>query len=217
MTDAIEIEHHEEPSEVLEPLPQFSLLKVLAVAVAFTVLGFGIGYLVATRDAEPSAVDLGFTRDMIDHHDQAVRMALTTLTKPDIDTGVRNFATEVLLFQRWELGIMDTYLAQWHQQRGDLDRVAMQWMDMGTPVAAMPGMATTTQLEELKAARGADADRLFLTLMREHHRGGVHMSQFAAEHASDGDVRALATRLAAYQQVEVNEYTMLVRHLGLEP
>jgi uncharacterized protein (DUF305 family) len=153
---------------------------------------------------------------MIDHHDQAVRMALTTLTKPDIDTGVRNFATEVLLFQRWELGIMDTYLAEWHQQRGDLERVSMQWMDMGTPVAAMPGMATTTQLEQLKSAHGTDADRLFLTLMREHHRGGVHMSQFAAEHGSVRDVRALATRLAAYQQVEVNEYTMLMWHLGLE-
>lgn len=204
------------PREVLEPLPQFSLKKVLAVAVAFAVLGFGIGYLVATREEEPTAVDLGFTRDMIDHHDQAVRMAMFVLTKPDIDTGVRNFATEVLLFQRWELGIMDTFLDQWNQQRGDLERVSMQWMDMGTPVASMPGMASTTQLDELKSAGGSDADRLFLTLMREHHRGGAHMSEYAAEHASDSQVRELATRMALYQTVEANEYTGLMRHLGFD-
>ena len=202
--------------EALEPLPQFSLKKVLAIAVAFTVLGFGIGFLVAARNEEPSSIDLGFTRDMIDHHDQAVRMALVVLNKPDIDGGVRNFATEVLLFQRWELGIMDTYLANWNQQRGDLERVSMQWMDMGTPVVAMPGMATAAQLEKLKGAGGPDADRLFLTMMREHHRGGVHMSQYAAAHASDGEVRELATRMAKYQQVEVNEYSMLMRRLGFD-
>jgi uncharacterized protein (DUF305 family) len=214
MTDLTDMGRVDE--EQLEPLPQFGVKKILAVAVAFLVLGFGIGYLVATREAEPSAVDLGFTRDMIDHHDQAVRMALTTLRKPDIDSGVRNFATEVLIFQRWELGIMDTYLAEWHQQRGDLERVAMQWMDMGAPVADMPGMATTDRLAELESATGKDADRLFLTLLREHHRGGIHMSQYAAEHASDSDVRALASRMANYQQVEVNEYTMLMRRLGFE-
>ena len=124
-------------------------------------------------------VDVGFTRDMVDHHDQAVRMA-------------------------------------WHQQRGDLERTSMQWMDMGTPVAAMPGMATAAELENLKGAGGADADRLFLTMMREHHRGGVHMSLYAAAHASDGDVRELATRMAKCQQVEVNEYSMLMRRLGLD-
>ena len=202
--------------EMLEPLPQFSLSKVLPITVAFTVLGFGIGFLVAARNEAPSSIDMGFTRDMVDHHDQALRMALVVLNKPDIDGGARNFATEVLLFLRWELGIMDTYLANRHQQRGELERTSMQWMDMRTPVAAMPGMATAAQLEILKGADGADADRLFLTMMREHHRGGVHMSQYAAAHASDGDVRETATRMAKYQQVELNEYSMLMRRLGLD-
>ena len=192
-TDVVDVNR-----EMLEPLPQFSLSKVLPITVAFTVLGFGIGFLVAARNEAPSSIDMGFTRDMVDHHDQALRMALVVLNKPDIDGGARNFATEVLLFLRWELGIMDTYLANRHQQRGELERTSMQWMDMGTPVAAMPGMATAAQLEILKGADGADADRLFLTMMREHHRGGVHMSQYAAAHASDGDVRELATRMAQY-------------------
>ena len=92
----------------------------------------------------------------------------------------------------------------------------MQWMDMGSPVSAMPGMASEVQLDELRDAEGADADRLFLTLMREHHRGGAHMSLNAAANASDGDVRSLARRMATYQQVEVNEYTILMRYLGFE-
>lgn len=37
-------------------------------------------------------------------------------------------------------------------------------------------MATPAQLDQMRSARGTDADRLFLTLMIAHHRGGVAMA-----------------------------------------
>ena len=43
-TDVVDVNR-----ETLEPLPQFSLKQVLAITMAFTVLGFGIGFLVAAR------------------------------------------------------------------------------------------------------------------------------------------------------------------------
>ena len=98
----------------------------------------------------------------------------------DPEVGDLDPTTEVLLFQRWELGIMDTFLDQWNQQRGDLERVSMQWMDMGTPVSAMPGMASTTQLDELKSAGGSDADRLFLPAhRRKAHRPPARRKPFS--------------------------------------
>ena len=150
----------------------------------------------------------------------------TTLTAPpgviplriaaDIDVSVRMAATEVLIFQRWEIGIMDTYLAGWNEPRGDLDRSAMNWMEMNSPVGSMPGMQTEASMEALRAAEGRSTDLLFLSMMREHHRGGVHMGEYAAKHASDSGVRDLAGRMARYQQVEANEYSALLQRLGLE-
>ena len=47
--------------------------------------------------------------------------------------------------------------------------------DPGAGHGSMPGMLSETQLEQLRAARGAEFDRLFLTLMIQHHRGAVTM------------------------------------------
>jgi uncharacterized protein (DUF305 family) len=87
---------------------------------------------------------------------------------------------------------------------------------MGTSVADMPGMQTDEALDELAAASGREADRLFFTMMREHHIGGVHMAEYAAEHAGSSRVRELASRMARFQTTEVAEYTMLMRQMGLE-
>jgi uncharacterized protein (DUF305 family) len=197
-------------------LRRFSLLQLVSAIVAAAILGGGIGYFVGTADRRPNAVDVGFTRDMIDHHDQAVQMALAALAKPDINRTVRTFATEVLIFQRWELGLLDARLERWGRTRGEPERTTMTWMSMPTPLATMPGMASTEQLDALRAATGRDADQLFLTLMREHHRGGFHMAEYASTHASDSTLRDLAGRMAKYQRVEANEYTLLMRSLGFE-
>lgn len=61
-----------------------------------------------------------------------------------------------------------------------------------------------------------DADALFLELMAEHHRGGIHMADYAADNASDPGARALAARMARNQAIEVNEYARTAERLGLD-
>jgi uncharacterized protein (DUF305 family) len=39
----------------------------------------------------------------------------------------------------------------------------------------MPGMLSEDQMRELDAARGAEFDRRFLSLMIQHHRGAIQM------------------------------------------
>jgi uncharacterized protein (DUF305 family) len=70
----------------------------------------------------------------------------------------------------------------------------------------MPGLATRDELRQLRDARGAAADALFLELMSEHHRGGVHMADYAYRNASTASVRELAQRMAYVQATEVNEF-----------
>jgi uncharacterized protein (DUF305 family) len=191
--------------------------SAIALIVALGFLAGAIGYLVGVRSSETptSAVDIGFLVDMSEHHDQAVRMALMELAHGQ-DPTVRGFAQDVLLFQRSELGAMGVLLDEQGAVRPDLDpdRSAMAWMDMATPSGAMPGMATEEQLARLDAARGLDADRLFLELMSAHHEGGLHMAEYAADHGSDPRVRALAARMAKYQEIEVREYKVQSERLG---
>lgn len=194
--------------------PRYSALQLLVAALACTLLGVGATTFLQRRAAAPNAVDIGFAHDMIDHHDQAVLMALKLSGKEGIDPIVAKFADEVIIFQRWELGQLDSELQNWGEIRGDLDRTAMAWMGMGSAVAAMPGMQSEEALARLDAATGLEASRLFLTMMGEHHLGGVHMADYAAQHGSDPQIRELAARMARNQRVEAKEYEAQLRRLA---
>ena len=187
---------------------------VALLAVAFMTGAFG--YLLGTRGAAtPSnAVDVGFLQDMSDHHDQAVTMALSTYHRTN-DPVVRGFAQDVLLFQRYELGLMSAYLEDHNAilPEYDEDRLTMAWMGMSLPLRDMTGMASVEDLDALGQATGADLDRMFLELMSAHHVGGAHMSSYAAERAADHKVRALAERMAKYQAIEVAEYRRYLERL----
>jgi uncharacterized protein (DUF305 family) len=73
----------------------------------------------------------------------------------------------------------------------------------------MPGMATRAELSALGDAKGADAERLFLKLMIEHHEAGIEMAAYAANHAGEQAVRRLAHSMATAQEAE----TRLLRDL----
>ena len=84
-------------------------IVVLVAAIAF--LAGAVGYLVGGRTSGPpdSDVDTGFLQDMIVHHEQAVTMASLSAATAS-DEVVRHMAREVLIGQRYEIGVMDAYL-----------------------------------------------------------------------------------------------------------
>jgi uncharacterized protein (DUF305 family) len=193
------------------PLWWVALIGSFAFVVG--AVGYAIGVRSSESDDQLSAVDVGFLQDMFDHHDQAIRLSLLELADGS-DATARHFAQEVIIFQRREIGIMEQLLDQGGHGRGGTDRLVMTWMGEPTPLRQMPGLATEAQLDALETASGADADRLFLQLMRAHHEGGIHMAQFAASSGSNQRVRDLAARMAEYQRIEVNEYDQLMQRLG---
>lgn len=194
-----------------------SLLWWVALGAALLFLIGAVGFLVGARETgsadDLSATDVGFLQDMADHHDQAVELSLLELANGQ-DPTARHFAQETIIFQRREIGIMETLLEIGNEPRGEIPRDVMSWMNMTLPLADMPGMASEAELDELASASGAEADELFLSLMREHHQGGIHMADWAAQFGENGRVRRLAAQIAEYQRIEVNEYTMLMERLG---
>ncbi|MGZ4681946.1 MAG: DUF305 domain-containing protein [Acidimicrobiales bacterium] len=199
-----------EPAPDVDERPRRSwLVRGVVAVLAFSFLGGAVGYAVGVhQDETPSnAVDVGFLTDMSDHHDQAVTMALSTYNRTT-DPTIRSFAQDVLIFQRYELGLMSAYLADRGAVRPDYDadRPAMAWMGHTMTAGTMTGMATDDQLAALAAATGPDLDLMFLDLMTAHHQGGIEMADFAAAHAADPRVRTLAERMASVQTSEVQEF-----------
>lgn len=190
--------------------------QTLAGVLALCFLAGAVGYLVGTRQSPvpTSEVDVGFLADMSDHHDQAVAMALCTVSRAK-DPVVQSMAAEVLVFQNLDLARMASLLEQMRVERPPMEgRTAMDWMGMGTPVASMPGMASPDELRALCSTDDRDLDRRFLTLMRAHHVGGIHMAEYAADRAANPSVRSLAAAMARNQSIEVKEYTSLLGRLG---
>jgi uncharacterized protein (DUF305 family) len=187
---------------------------LLGLAVAWLV--GALGYFIGVRTSEPAfgSVDRGFVVDMSDHHDQAILLAQHELENGS-DPVALDFAREVLLLQRSELGEMAMLMAQNGVARPDLslERPTMGWMGMSSTLGTMPGWVAADDVEALRTASGTEADLLFLRLMQQHHAGGAHMSEYAAEQADSPELRALAARMARNQRIEIGEYQTVIDRL----
>jgi uncharacterized protein (DUF305 family) len=69
----------------------------------------------------------------------------------------------------------------------------------------MPGLASDADINRLLASSGAAADKLFVDLMVVHHQGGLHMAQYALQHANEIEVRRFAYAMITGQTDEINE------------
>ena len=77
----------------------------------------------------------------------------------------------------------------------------------------MPGLASEADIARLTAATGGEADRLYLELMIEHHRGAVTMAQTALDEGQHPDVQELAEQVVTDQEAEIEHMEQL--HKGL--
>ena len=93
----------------------------------------------------------------------------------------------------------------------------MAWAGMEHPKEAMPGLATTAELDALYAATGAQVDDRFLRLMILHHAGGVAMAEAVLQRGDDREVRELAARIVKMQRIEISEMQFARRRLGFPP
>ena len=193
------------------------VLISLCVAVVVAVLG-GVGVWIVRASEPPpepmNAVDVGFLRDMLDHHGQALVISNIYLDERP-DSGVAPYAREVILFQQREIEWMQGWMAEEGYAVGEPDRTAMEWMGMGMPVSQMPGMQTQERLDELDAATGEDADRLFFQIMADHHLGGIRMGDHAKVNGARQEIIDFAASVSRNQAIEIAEYQAAYERLGL--
>jgi len=150
--------------------------------------------------------DVRFVTGMIGHHAQALIMSGLARTH-GASPALRRLAARIINAQEDEIALM----SQWLEERGQpVPQVHIEGTRLlvhgAEHTGHMPGMLTPEQLQSIDAARGTEFDRLFLTLMIQHHRGAVTMVHelFATDGASQGDqVFKLGSDIAADQTTEV--------------
>ena len=199
-----------------DPAAGWTTPKVVLLVVVAAVMSVLVALTAADRVSTPGedSVDVGFLRDMIHHHEQAIQLGVLGNANAG-DEHVAHFALEAIITQQYEIGYMEALLDDWGHDKGDPDRDSMVWMNMPTPIEYMPGMAPQAELDRFRDLSGRDADEAFLRLMTEHHRGGIHMANYARDHAADERVAELAGRMSRNQSAEIAEYAARARALDL--
>ena len=87
---------------------------------------------------------------------------------------VRLLAEKIDVSQKDEIAMMQRWLRDRHEMVPDPAADRMHHEMPGT-ATLMPGMLTPEQMAQLEAAKGTEFDRLFLTLMIQHHEGALTM------------------------------------------
>ncbi|EAQ00580.1 putative secreted protein [Janibacter sp. HTCC2649] len=185
-------------------------LSVL-LGVMCLLAGLVLGWAVFGRGGFPldNSAEAGFSRDMQTHHGQAVQMSLLIAERTE-DPAVRTLANDIMTSQQGQAGRMSGWLEVWGLSPTGSEP-AMAWMGSehhgatagAAESVAMPGMASATDIANLTAARGVDADRIFLSLMIEHHRGGIEMADAVLARSKRTEVVTLAGAMKSAQTSEI--------------
>lgn len=196
---------------------RFGPATLAAAAVAALLVGFASAMVVLRPPAAPGegSPEVGFARDMIVHHAQAVEMSMIAWADA-AHPSVRQLGYDIATLQQGQIGTMHQWLHEWgasptHPDPND----AMAWMPDGAAMAGypMPGMASPEQMAELRDAEGLEVDRLFLELMLTHHLGGIHMVDGVLALSDHEDVTGLAGIMKDGQQRELTVLQDLLREV----
>lgn len=195
-----------------------ALLFAGAAAVAST--GDG-GEARPPRTPAADSAEAGFARDMSVHHQQAVEMSFIVRDRTT-DAEVRRLAYDIANTQANQRGMMQGWLDLWGLPKVAMDQQPMEWMGMpshhgGAGPGLMPGMATKAELDRLRAASGRQAEVLYLQLMTDHHKGGVHMAQGCVEKCGVPVERRLAQGMVDAQESEIRLMADMLAQRGAKP
>ncbi|MGW0088404.1 DUF305 domain-containing protein [Streptomyces sp. NPDC003328] len=199
---------------------------IAGAAAAALVAAGAITYAVA-EDAGLTAkaptvdsADAGFARDMAVHHQQAVEMSYIVRDRTE-DGEVRRLAYDIAQTQANQRGMLLGWLDLWGLPKVSADP-PMTWMGMGDMPpgedgALMPGMATNTEMKKLGTLQGKQAEVLYLQMMTDHHRGGIHMAEGCVAKCTVGVEKRLAQGMVDAQQSEIELMATMLKERGVKP
>lgn len=181
----------------------------------------------ASTTANFNDADVMFAQMMIPHHQQAVEMADLAPTRAS-DPELKDLAAKIKAAQDPEIATMKGWLTAWgkpteapgghngHSMPGMSSSPGHNMSGMNSPTpgsSGMPGMMSDQEMEELKAAKGTEFDKMFAEMMIAHHNGAIEMAKTEQANGSNPDAKALAAKIAADQAAEVQTLQKILDRL----
>ena len=133
---------------------------------------------------------------------------------------VKKLAADIKAAQAPEIEQLSSWLEAWgeekpsggmdHGDSGDMGDGDMGDMDHGT---GMAGMMSEEDMSMLRDADGAEFDRMFLTMMIEHHKGAVSQAETEVAEGKNPDAIAMAKNIIATQNDEIDQMEQLLKQL----
>ncbi|MFC5744029.1 DUF305 domain-containing protein [Actinomadura rugatobispora] len=163
------------------------------------------------RTAQHNQQDVTFAQMMIPHHRQALEMSEAVAAK-STDAEVRRLAQQIEKAQGPEIATMTGWLRTWGAtvpSENGSGHVGGHGGHGGG--GEMPGMMTERQMADLEKAAGAARDRMFLTMMIEHHEGAIAMARDEQAKGAHPDARRLAGTIITAQQAEIAAMRALLK------
>jgi uncharacterized protein (DUF305 family) len=143
--------------------------------------------------------DVMFAQMMLPHHEQAVEMSDMFIAKGDsVDSDVLALAETIKDEQGPEIDQLTTRLDDWGQDTSaSMDH-------------SMDGMMSESDMTALDDAEGAEASRLFLEQMTEHHKGAVDMAQQEVDGGENPDAVEMAKNIVETQTAQIDQMDALL-------
>jgi uncharacterized protein (DUF305 family) len=167
------------------------------------------------------AAEVRFVQGMIPHHRQALEMTALVPARADRQD-LRMLALRLEMSQRDEIALLERWLSQRGAGAAETGADAHQGHGVGhsehgshqggASACCGHGMLTEREMGQLRAATGADFERLFLHLMIRHHEGALVMVEelFAAGGGVDGELYQMAAHIDSDQRAEIDRMRMLL-------
>jgi len=184
-------------------------LSGLGLTLALALAGCGGG--AGSAGAAANDADVRFASMMIPHHEQAVEMSETILAKDGMDPEVADLAVRIKEAQGPEIETMSGWLDAWGEP--EAGGHGSGHGSGGGDDAAGGGMMSGEQMDDLAAAEGDEASRLFLDSMIEHHEGAVDMAKQELDAGAHADAKELAASIVQAQESEIKEMQALLAGL----
>ncbi|KUL46996.1 DUF305 domain-containing protein [Streptomyces regalis] len=176
----------------------------------------GSGSNSATASAESGAkagdfndADVTFAQMMIPHHEQALEMAKLAGGRA-ADAEIKDIVAKIEKAQDPEIQTMKGWLGSWNKPTAMESMPGMNHsgMDMGGD-----GMMSDKDMDELKAMKGKEFDKMFAEMMIEHHNGAIAMAKDEQKKGKNAAAVKMAGAIVEGQSAEVKQLQSILDRL----
>ena len=161
-----------------------------------------------------TVADVDFMQDMIIHHHQALVMSRLAAQSTN-NQAILDLAGRIDVSQKDEISLMQGWLQKREEQVPDPTTEHSEHTHH-----TMIGMATPEQMTQLAESKSTDFDRLFLTLMIDHHDGAIKMVEELREQPGstyDPILNEFVSDITNDQAVEIERMNALLIGLSSDP